>query len=117
MSYEPKDGDISVFKNRKKEKENHPDYTGKAQINGETWYVSFWIKQKDGGDAFFSGQIQQKKEQSSNAVDPINPEPGQVVIQDKVPQSIDDSSDLPFILTIPLIPLGLLASSILSMLC
>lgn len=77
MAYEAKDGDISVFKNNKKTEDKHPDYTGKAQIDGETFYVSFWIKKRDGGDAFFSGQIQRKQSQSASGPvdDPLNPTP------------------------------------------
>jgi hypothetical protein len=73
MAYEAKNGDISVFKNHKKEKDTHPDYTGKALLEGETHYVSLWIKKRENGEAFFSGQIQKKQEKSSAPVDdPLN---------------------------------------------
>lgn len=34
-----------LFKNDRKESDNHPDYTGSAKINGEDLWISAWIKE------------------------------------------------------------------------
>lgn len=43
-----------LFKNNRKESENHPDYTGKLDIEGTERYLSAWIKESKAGNKFFS---------------------------------------------------------------
>lgn len=45
MAYEQRDNSGSLFKNDKKETENHPNATGKAMIGGVMYYVSAWTKE------------------------------------------------------------------------
>ncbi len=33
-----------LFKNDRKEKDSHPDYTGRATIDGVEYFMSAWIK-------------------------------------------------------------------------
>ena len=44
MAYEQKDNSGSLFKNEKKETENHPNATGSALIGGVEYWVSAWTK-------------------------------------------------------------------------
>lgn len=76
MAYEMKDGEFNLFKNDKKTEQNHPDYTGKVMVNGTVLRMAAWIKQKDGGLAYFSGKVsefQQREQQSAPVEDPLNP--------------------------------------------
>lgn len=52
MAYELKDGQGSLFKNDRKERENHPDYTGTIKINGQEFYLSAWLKDGSKGKFF-----------------------------------------------------------------
>ena len=63
---EKRDG-IVIFKNDKKQKETHPDYTGKVTLNGKELSVSLWIKESAKGK-YMSGTVQefQKKVESVN---------------------------------------------------
>lgn len=45
MSYEQRDNSGTLFKNEKREKDSHPNATGKAMIGGVMYYVSAWTKQ------------------------------------------------------------------------
>ena len=53
MAYEHKENKGSIFKNEKKEKETHPDYTGQANVNGTLYNVSAWINESKGGKKYF----------------------------------------------------------------
>ena len=39
-----------LFKNDRKETENHPDYTGKINVNGDDFYLSAWINTAQKGE-------------------------------------------------------------------
>ncbi len=91
MAYEAKEGDVSIFKNSKKTEDKHPDYTGKALIKGETMYLSLWLKQREGGEVFFSGRIEPRRERQETPVeDPFNPK------TDKPKAQAQPTDDLPF---------------------
>lgn len=66
MAYEMKDGQGSLFKNKRKETDNHPDYTGSVMIDGVERWLSAWIKTpKNGGEKYMSLSIGKPKEQRS----------------------------------------------------
>lgn len=54
MAFEPRDNTGSLFKNNRKEKDTHPNSTGKAMIDGVEYYVSGWTKKDKNGDPWIS---------------------------------------------------------------
>lgn len=44
-----RDNSGSMSRNDRKEKETHPDYKGKATINGVEYWISGWKKENDNG--------------------------------------------------------------------
>jgi uncharacterized protein (DUF736 family) len=62
MSYEQKDNSGSLFKNTRKEKDTHPDYTGSALVNGVPMWLSAWIKRDKNGNAYMSCSFKPKDE-------------------------------------------------------
>lgn len=72
MAYEQKDGQGSLFKNKRKESDRHPDYNGSITINGVEHWLSAWIKQpKGGGDKYMSLSLGKPKgERQERAADP-----------------------------------------------
>jgi hypothetical protein len=40
----------SIWKNDKKETENHPDFTGSLNVNGQEFWVSAWKRKPDASE-------------------------------------------------------------------
>ena len=60
MAYETKNNTGSLFRNNRKETENHPDYTGSGRIDGHDVWVSAWLKDKKDGGKYFSLSFKRK---------------------------------------------------------
>ena len=68
MAYTPKAGSFSLFKNDRKEQDNHPDYKGDgADLEGNPVWVSAWIKKSEKG-TFMSCSFKLKEAQQSKPV-------------------------------------------------
>lgn len=79
MAYEVKDGQGSLFKNKRKETEKHPDYNGSIKINGVEHWLSAWLKVAQSGETYMSLSLGKPKEpkvapatQSTSAAAPFN---------------------------------------------
>jgi len=57
-----KEGSASLFKNTRKQSENHPDYTGSIMLQGKEHYLSAWIKESPKAGKFFSISVGKVKE-------------------------------------------------------
>lgn len=54
MAYETKDNTGSLFQNKEKKSDNHPDYSGSMRINGVDMWISGWRKTSGNGTQFLS---------------------------------------------------------------
>tara|TARA_B110000503_G_scaffold2931_1_gene3949 strand:+ start:1484 stop:1747 length:264 start_codon:yes stop_codon:yes gene_type:complete len=64
MAYEQRDNSGSLFKNDKKEKDNHPDYKGSCMVGGVEMWMSSWLKTGANGTKFMSFSFQPKEQQA-----------------------------------------------------
>jgi len=58
MAWESKHGDISLFPNDKKTKDNQPDWRGKITLDGKDYDIALWNKTSArSGTSFLSGRM------------------------------------------------------------
>lgn len=60
------DNSGAIFRNKRKEKDNHPDRTGQCVINGVEYWISGWMKEKD-GEPYMSIAFKPKEERKAEA--------------------------------------------------
>lgn len=56
----------TLGKNKRREKDSHPEYTGKLNVDGKEYWLSGWVKESD-GEKFFSLSVKAKDEQPKPA--------------------------------------------------
>ena len=84
MAYEMRDMTGSLFKNTRKETDTHPDYTGRARINGAEHFLDAWINTAKDGSKYMSLKIKPKEA------------PGDRFVQTQQPAPADLDDDVPF---------------------
>ena len=65
MAYVPKDGTGSLFVNKFKKADNHPDREGTVMLNGVEYKLAGWLKETKEGEKYLSLTIKPKEEQKS----------------------------------------------------
>ncbi len=74
----------AIFKNKKKSSDKHPDRTGSINVEGQDYWISGWVKEKD-GEQYLSLAITKKEKQSAKV---------EKAVPAKAPVDFDE--DLPF---------------------
>ena len=95
MSYEMKDNSFTVFPNRRKEKDTHPDFTGSIKIGGQERWFNMWQKQDKNGNVYFSGTVGEIK-MSRERVNKPAPKPLSQQAAAKRPKDDLDDEIIPF---------------------
>lgn len=52
----------SLFRNDRKESENHPDYKGSINVGGTDYWLSSWLKTSKDGKRYMSLSVQPKEQ-------------------------------------------------------
>lgn len=79
----------ALFRNDKKENENHPDYKGSINVGGTDYWLSSWLKKSKDGKTYMSLSVKAKD---------AAPAPAPATAPAKrPPQSVADmDDDIPF---------------------
>ena len=67
MPYEQRDNSGSLFRNDKRETDNHPNLKGSAMIDGTEYWVSAWTKLSKNGEKWVSLSFQPKDKDKAPA--------------------------------------------------
>lgn len=67
----------TLGKNRRKEKDSHPEYTGTLNVEGKEYWLSGWVKDGPENSKFFSLSVKPKeaKPQGNSSPQPSNNAP------------------------------------------
>ena len=79
-----------LAKNKRKEKDTHPDYSGSVNVDGVEYGLSGWLKvgrdgSKMAGEKFFSLSLRRKDGQSAATPAPAAPAPAAPDFDDDIP--------------------------------
>ena len=61
-------------RNKRREKDTHPEYTGSIMIDGKTYWLSAWVKEKE-GQKYFSISAKPKDEKPGEQSSPTSQTP------------------------------------------
>lgn len=80
-----------LFKNDKKETENHPDYKGNALVGGAEFWISAWINEKKDGTGKYMSLSFSPKEAKASGYDSFQAQGEKL----KKPDVVHDITDEP----------------------
>jgi hypothetical protein len=86
-----KEGSVLIFKNKNKEKSNHPAYVGNALINGAHVDIGLWVKKDKNGNSFFAGTIKNGDDKYKKREVPES-----TPLEKEIESQITLNDDLPF---------------------
>lgn len=72
----------ALFKNDRKESDNHPDYKGQLNVGGVEFWLSAWLKTSQSGTKFMSLSVKAKEEAPTRQQKPAK---GRHQMDDDVP--------------------------------
>lgn len=86
----------SIWPNRKKEKDTHPDFTGQINVDGKDYWVSAWKKKPDARDnaPSLTFSVKPKDGQPPKSNDSISNETSAPARRGSMKDSFDD--EIPF---------------------
>jgi uncharacterized protein (DUF736 family) len=62
MAYEQKPNTGSLFKNDRKETDQHPDYNGSINVNGVEMWLNAWLRTSANGRKYMSLSVRPKQQ-------------------------------------------------------
>ena len=95
MTFQHKPNRGSLFRNKKKEKQDQPDYRGDALIDGTEYWISAWLNEGPKGK-YFSFSFQPKDEARNQGMAQARNATSHEQYQDAVGGNEFDEDSIPF---------------------
>jgi len=86
----------AIFKNDNKKAENHPDYRGTINVDGQDKEIALWVKQSAKGVSYFSAKISEPYIKIEPQIKNNEPQINSTLKQTIIHESNFDNDDLPF---------------------
>lgn len=78
------DNSGAIFRNKRKEKDSHPDRTGQCVINGVEYWISGWMKEKN-GEPYMSIAFKEKEARQESKPQPKKRDGGLSQMESDIP--------------------------------
>jgi uncharacterized protein (DUF736 family) len=85
LVYEPKDMTFSLFPNKDKKTDKHPNLTGTAIINGDAYFIDGWTNVDRNGNKYIAGKLKPKQALPEPPHLHRDAPPGREELDDEVP--------------------------------
>lgn len=86
MAVEIKDGEMVLWPNDRRTQEKHPDYQGKARVDGVEKYVVLWVNTDRNGRTYLKGKLEVPRDQQPvSGPRTLTPTPIELDDGDRVP--------------------------------
>lgn len=92
MGWELRDNSGSLFKNERRQREEHPHMTGTCMIEGKVYYISAWTKEGEKGR--FQSLAFRPKDEDGAA--PSSRQTGRSTARRNAPADYSEDDDIPF---------------------
>lgn len=67
MTYQKRPNSGTLGKNKNKQADNHPEYSGALNVEGVDYWISGWVKEnRESGERFFSLSVKRKDERKAS---------------------------------------------------
>lgn len=72
----------AIFKNKRKEKETHPDLGGELNVDGKDYYLNVWKQTSKSGEPYYSVSVKPKEPKEPKAT---KGEQSSQVVEEEIP--------------------------------
>lgn len=95
-AYVPAEGKGTIFKNDRKEKDNHPDWKGVAMLDGRMVEIALWTRDGKRGEFYSVGIGHARERQAPQPAREAPPGPSKPSWDAPSRSTPDDSDSIPF---------------------
>lgn len=86
MAYEPRNNEGTLFRDKNRKSDKHPEFTGSAMVNGQEFWLSAWVNEsKKDGSKYFKLTFKPKGENRPSSAAPADDRSYGEELDDSIP--------------------------------